>query len=104
MTRNEYLRTGATQDEAFAAHQEYYAQYVDDSILSYVESAIGKKKILASNDRSFNDIPLMQWDNLEYILRHRVDKSLLKLNGEGWSLSTSVCIAKQAARIIKQKG
>jgi hypothetical protein len=72
------------------SHQEYYAQFVTKSILDTVRRCIGTSRILKSEDQHFNDIDLKSWDNL-YVIN--------------WgSLSDSVCVAKAAARIIKEQG
>lgn len=94
-------------------HQTYYAQFVNEAVLGVVRSAIGVKAIKSSTDPHFNDIPLHRWDNIEPLIRQSIDTGLFKAcnnttYGEEhrdkflWSLSNGVCIAKAAARIIKQ--
>lgn len=94
ITRKQYL-----EDKSPRAHQRYYAQFVTDEITNAVLEKIGSSAIKGSADRHFNDIPLRIWDSLVF----PVNKSLLNETGEGFSLSTKVCIAKAAARIWLQK-
>ncbi len=91
--------------------RDYYGQFVNESILSFVEASIGRKNILNSTDPHFNDIPLQKWDRLNEMIRHMVDKKLLSQTQDNyqlkpgqyvWSLSDVVCIAKTAAKIIKE--
>ena len=95
ITRQEYIQDSAN------LHQAYYAQFVDNYILNLVKSNIGLIKIKQSNDQYFNDIPLTQWDRLHGIISMRC-RAKYKQLGECNSLSTSVCIAKSAARILKE--
>ncbi len=95
ITRSQYMAGEAT-------HREYYAQFVNDFVKRIVERFIGKKEVLASTDKCFNDIPLEKWDKLANYNRTHVSSSLLKQSKEGWSLSTNICILKEAARQIKE--
>ncbi len=90
--RNEYM-------DGKVSHDEYYGQYLTPEIINLVRNYVTATRIERSADQHFNDIPLRKWDSLEPSLRKLV--SGLKENGEAWSLSTSVCIAKAAARAIK---
>jgi hypothetical protein len=74
-----------------------------DEIVKTVEKYFGEK-IKTSNDPSFNDIPLKNWD----ILAERYKNHILAINaelgnGEIYSLSDGVCMLKEAARQIKQR-
>jgi hypothetical protein len=95
------------------SHQDYYAQFVNDSVLSFVRSSIGKARILKSTDPHMNDIPLQLWYNLSHSIRMMCDKALSVSNAStcsrevkvgGVSLSDCVCTAKAAAKIIKEQG
>lgn len=96
ITRQDYINKKAT-------HEDYYSQFVDDSVLDTVKSFIGESVIKNSTDKHFNDIPLKEWDSLKPFILSSTGKSLAKANGRGGvSLSDCVCVAKQAARIIKE--
>lgn len=113
ITRAEYMRSGqeaykahpsdrAARDAFTAsAHHAYFAQFVTLGITRIVRSHIGTARIVASSDPHLNDIPLACWDALHPIMRQSVNRALLRDVGEGWSLGTSVCIAKVAARMIQ---
>jgi len=83
------------------SHQDYYAQFVTPAIMNVVRSAIGEKNIKASKDEHFNDIELARWDALSSYPVMQAASKPLKECGDFLSLSTVVCIAKAAARIIK---
>jgi hypothetical protein len=84
-------------------HRVYYAQFVNDSVRNIVECSIGKKHILASQDPHFNDIALRHWDNLQPYIMSACGRGLADANGSGGvSLSDCVCVAKEAARQIKE--
>ena len=83
-------------------HREYYAQFVDDNARRVVEQAIGKDKILQSIDPSFNDIPLSKWNSVGmHHLRTSERSAQMKACGDYMTLAGLVCIAKEAARQIK---
>lgn len=92
-TREQYLNDECT-------HEQYYSQFVDFDTKQYVKSRIGLDKILKSNDEHFNDIPLKNWETC-CVSVEAVEA--LKAAGDTWSLSGRVCIAKAAAKIIKQE-
>ena len=104
ITRKQYMNKEFT-------HAEYYAQFVDDSLKAYVADAIGKDKIKKSTDPYFNDIDLIQWDRLHGVIRMHCGKSLSESNSStcapgsrgGVSLSDTVCVAKAAARQIREE-
>jgi hypothetical protein len=79
-------------------HAEYYGQLVNDSLIRCVSERIGVDAIKASSDEHFNDIPLGRWDSLAASIPGMVTLP----EGEFWSLSTVVCVAKAAARQIKR--
>ena len=79
-------------------HHTYYSQFVNPSIKSIIESAIGIKRLINSTDQEyFNDIPLAKWDSLHCYIRMYDQKLKNK------SLSDCVCIAKAAARILLEE-
>ncbi len=102
-----YTRTDYMNNKC--SHHEYYAQAVNESVLDYVKQAINEKAIANSTCEHFNDIPLKKWDNLHGI-KHLIHiPTLKKMQGIAenekhflWSPCNQVCIAKAAARIIKE--
>ena len=96
ITRKEYI-------DGTVTHEEYYSQFVNDNIKDLVINRIGLYRIKSSTDPHFNDIPLHEWDSLELGIRSICGKAISKANSSGGvSLSDCVCIAKQAARIVKE--
>jgi hypothetical protein len=97
-TRTDYLNKKCT-------HDEYYGQFVTDGFISTVCNIIGKKKILESTDPHLNDIPLTKWDA---IVHNRMlplgTGEKMKEAGDYLTPSGGVCIAKCAARRIKEAG
>ncbi len=91
-TRKQYLNKECS-------HREYYAQFVDAYVIDRVQFIIGKDKILNSADEAFNDIPLAYWDSIR--LYHHVS-SAVKRAGDTMSLAGQVCIAKEAAKQIRE--
>lgn len=97
-TRKDYLNKKCT-------HRQYYAQFVNGYIKQSVLRQIGKKALLNSKDKHLNDIALSRWDNFyPWLLQGETGKNFLKISGQkGYSLSDTVCIAKEAAQqIIEQ--
>ena len=90
-TRKQYLDGKCT-------HSEYYAQFVDSSVIARVTSRISKKAIMASTDPHMNDIPLKEWDSIP-VSSTVADK--LKECGDFLTLAGCVCINKAAARQIR---
>ena len=84
------------------SHAEYYGQFLTPAIVEAVKSRIGVDRIKQSEDEHFNDIPLAMWDAF---LSHPAFQlhERLKGVGDGWSLSGVVCVAKTAARKIKEQ-
>jgi hypothetical protein len=100
MTREEYMDANSTASDTFKLHHDYYAQFVTPAIMTHVVQRIGRdwiKRALAT-DPHMNSIPLGLWDAMhQWIPSMTRDKR--KELGEGNSISTSVCIAKAAARM-----
>lgn len=100
MHRSEYIDvTFRNGRQMTALHRKYYAQYVTDYVRGLVASRIGLEAIKNSKNEHFNDIPLPKWDAL---VPHLGASKALISNGDWLSLSTGVCIAKEAARQIKE--
>lgn len=101
-TREQYMRQECT-------HDEFYAQFVTDSVVYLVVSAIGKESIIASTDPHFNDIPLAEWDRLKDSVRQSMNGKMFKAmvcpnypkGSILFSLSDAVCIAKRAAKRVR---
>lgn len=91
-------------------HDTYYAQFVTPSVIYVVAQAIGVERIKASTNPHFNDIPLHLWDRLKDSVRQSMNGRRFKELAcpqapKGhifFSLSDAVCIAKRAAKQIKE--
>ena len=99
MTRQEYLNSPIPRD---AAHRTYYAQFVNQKIKDTVSRLIGIDFIRASKESSFNDIPLYRWDFVAPAISTHELCQKLKEVGDYATLAGLVCIAKEAARQIKE--
>ena len=95
ITRKEYLADSAN------LHRRYYLQFATQSTYKLVKTFVG--------ERDYKSIPLYKWDSLSELVRMSVNKTLLgraegyEYPNYGWSLSTSVCIAKAVAEDIACK-
>ena len=112
-TRKDYLAKRCS-------HREYYGQFVNDGVKGVVLRSIGRKAILASTDENFNDIPLHRWDSLagyyqrvchsgKFELTHSAlfyccGRSICEAGSGGVSANDLVCVAKEAARQIREAG
>jgi hypothetical protein len=106
ITRKDYLAAcvGNTTDaERMSLHRGYYAQFVTPGVVRAVVAHIGADRIKASVDPHMNDIPLSRWDMLHGTIREMAASRCREV-GEGNSLATSVCIAKEAARQYRESG
>lgn len=90
-------------------HHEYYSQFVNDAVINMVKLHIGVDKIKKSTDKHFNDIPLGNWDMVRVDNVMDLEKwrtlacpNYLGSNNYYYTKSDNVCIAKAAARIIKE--
>ena len=93
-TRQDYINRQCS-------HERYYGQFVYPAIYHLVMNYFGAERLVNCRDqKNFNTIPLHTWDMLSSQVWYRVDRNLLKQAGEGWSLSTSGSILKEAARQI----
>ena len=90
ITRKDYMADSAN------LHHSYHLQFATQSTYSLIKAFIA--------GRDYNSIPLYSWDRISEMVRRTVDKKLLseaegyEYPKYGWSLSTSVCIAKAVAR------
>ena len=93
------------------SHDEYYGQFVTPALIQYVARTIGADAIRASQDKHFNDIPLVRWDQLHGV-KDCIKSDLFKAANNTtyaeayrdkfmWSLGDQVCIAKAAARAMR---
>ena len=94
ITRKQYIANEAT-------HREYYGQFVTESMRDYIASVFGDR-LANSTYEHFNDIPLSQWDDQKNVILAYCGKLLAIANGGGVSLSDCVCVAKEAARQIRE--
>lgn len=92
-TRKDYVH------DRKCSHREYYAQFVNDNTKQYVSRVIGVDKILNSTDEHFNDIALRNWDCLTGLPLNSIYEQV----GDYHTLGNQVCIAKEAARQIKEE-
>jgi len=95
ITRSQYMENSSE------LHEKYYGQFVNRQILNLVENAFGFELLQKSlkKDKNLNNIELRLWDNLSSSVNHLSTNSR-KMAEEGNSISTGVCIAKAAARMI----
>ena len=95
ITRKDYLADSAN------LHHSYYLQFATPSTYSLIKAFVG--------ERDYNTISLQQWDGISEMVRMSVDKRLLgsaegyNYPKYGWSLSTSICIAKAVARELSSQ-
>lgn len=87
-------------------HDEYYSQFVNQNVLRLVASKIGVSRIEKSLHLRFNDIPLQEWYDLRPQLSASIDKRLFMFAEHRtvfiFSLSDTACIAKAAAKLLKE--
>lgn len=104
-TRQDYMAKRCT-------HEQFYGQFVTPGVHRLVRSFIGEASILRSTDPDFNDIPLQLWDRMHPLITDIVksERGSVARHADpipdqprsfSWSLSNSVCVAKEAARQIK---
>lgn len=96
-----------------ATHDEYMRQFVTPETIAFIERNIGRDKIIASTDPSFNDIPLAAWDKVCFHakwphegFRYNLPvptRPLWTATGESLTRAVLVSIAKTAAKIIKER-
>ena len=88
-TRKQYM-------DGECSHRTYYAQFVTPGILDTVRRYFTVERLVRARDQEyFNSIPLIEWDRLSGSVWRT---QLMRDTGEGYSLSTAVCILKEAGR------
>ena len=102
------LFTRKDRMDGLCTHREFFAQFVTDEVREMVKSSIGEVRIKVSTDEHFNDIPMKMWDNLHDYMGRLVKPLWIKIvypdaKAMSWSQSDNVCIAKEAARQIKER-
>ncbi len=108
-TRKEYMDTlpAYVPGQVSNHHRRYWAQFVTQGALSIVRNTVGLDRLRASTDPYLNDIELAVWDRMaggSGRVPNYMPYSKIKEAGEGYSLSTGVCILKEAARqLIEQE-
>lgn len=105
ITRKDYLFGPRDKvEDGMNIHRKYYSQFVNKEVLTAVEYTFGAEELILAyaKDAHLNDIPVRKWDNLTAAYANLVDSDLLKRAGEVWSVSTGVCILKEAARQIAE--
>jgi len=80
------------------SHREYYGQFVTDRYIEAVVRYVGEERILSC--KSVDDIPLRVWDESPRFLSIGAK---MKRAGDWLSLSSCVCLAKEAAKQFKEK-
>lgn len=84
-------------------HEEYFAQFVNDKLKRFIKNQFGIEKLkihFSVNMFEPGYINLEEWDNLVGPTGYYISKSQLKEAGENNSISTYICILKQAARMV----
>ena len=97
-TRAQYIEQ-YNNTNGMELHRKYYSQFVTHAVCSAVLRTIDKAAIMRSIDPHFNDIPLGLWDTLHQPIMQTCRKLPWM---KGYSLGDTVCIAKEAARQIKE--
>lgn len=94
-TRKQYLSGVCT-------HEEYYGQFVDETIMAGVRRLLDYDQLFAAfqTDEHFNNIPLSLWDGSILLTRTPEVISKMHAAGDYLTMATSVCILKEAARQI----
>lgn len=102
ITRKEYMNGPHGGEAGTANHRRYYAQFVTPAVTATLLRSIDAKRLLASTDKHFNDIGLPCWDRLPWA--NGLLKALKTADPCGGSLSDKVCIYKEAAQQIRERG
>lgn len=99
-TRSELLATSGME-----AHRRYYAQLVKPYLLKAVEAAFGDRLLRSTNPHFSDTVPLAEWDHLTNIFYSAFEyRRILQELGDSDTLSTRVCVLKEAARqLVEQK-
>lgn len=116
ITRKNYM------EKSKDMHRIYFGQFVNEAVKSFILSRFTVEELHNAyiTDTHLNSIALHHWDKLvgldrktdieqwnrnggNCVLKQIVNLKLLKLCGEGWSLSTATCIMKEAAKQIVEE-
>ena len=85
-------------------HREFYSQFVTDSMKQSISAYFGIEKLKKAfeENKHFNSLKLESWDSLAFsCCQHNYTvKEALKEAKHSYSLSTGVCIMKEAAKQI----
>ena len=86
-------------------HQAYFAQFVTESTIRFVESHIGLKRLQQSQCEHLNDVVRWEQGGRTWLWdRSPMNVELAKELGECSSMATRTCVGKAAARIILERG
>lgn len=105
MNHTEYMKRNSSCKDTYALHREYWGQFVTSYIKAMVLTRFRLELLQRSLplDHHLNNIPLAQWDTLTGYPQSRLCQTALKEAGEGVSLSSGVCILKEAAKQIVEE-
>lgn len=97
MTREQYLNKEVS-------HQDYYASLAKVAGISFSDGFIRKvAQALREGDEHLNSIPLSTWDAMTVNDLHNPYLGTeLKKRGDGYSLSTGVCMRKARAKELAE--
>lgn len=87
-TRQDYMADKCT-------HEQYYAQFINDSGIEMVQKSKAFKCVLKSGSKDLSVAPVAEWD---LIGTAGEAANLLVTLGDRWTLSAAVCINKAIAR------
>ena len=94
------------------SHNDYYNQFVTNSLLAIVRQEFQKRLMWMSEHRkdkgakpelSLDDIPLKKWDEMAELIPNVCLQKMAQANGGGISLSERVCLVRAAARQVQQE-
>lgn len=109
ITRKQYM-----ENTAWYSHREYYSQFVTEQTKKHISSYFTENELAEAlkEDKHLNSIKLSSWDhivarktikgpgNQSFAARLPIDRKTMADASEPVTLSTLVCIAKEAARMI----
>jgi len=92
ITRKQYLDGNATHDEYYGEIAALVAPPIRAGIIDRVRVALDE------GDKHLNTIPLALWDSMAFGINPSRVREVLKERGDGYSMSSGVCILKAAAK------
>lgn len=97
-TQTQFTRSERLNNEC--THDQYYSQFVTDSIKNIVRDRFGIKQLKSAfnDDKSFNSIPLIKGDALAELLKYENVGHKMRELGDYPTLAGLVCVLKYAAR------